>query len=209
MFIKICGITNLIEIEFINILKPDYIGFVFAESKRKVNKEEAMILSQLIDKDIKIVGVFRNNSLEYIKEVLKEVSLDVVQLHGEEDNIFINEVKKSGVEVWKAVGVKNREGMIETMNYDADKILVDGINPGCGEIFPWKYLDGININKGLILAGGINENNVIEGINMIEPIGIDVSSGVESRDKSGRTYKDRAKMEKLIGKVRRNYEGKI
>ena len=89
MLIKICGITKLSEIEDLNELKPDYIGFVFAKSKRQIDGKTACRLKENLDKDIKTVGVFLNNTEEDILNVLKEVELDVIQLHGDENNNFI------------------------------------------------------------------------------------------------------------------------
>lgn len=206
MLIKICGITSKEEIQSINEVKPDYIGFVFAESKRKVSVDEAKELSNALNKGIKIVGVFRNNSEEEIINVLSKVPLDVIQLHGDEDNEFINRLReKSKVEIWKAIIVTSRSDMEKALKYKVNTLVLDGSIPGSGNVFNWDNLKDININKKIFLAGGINENNVLEAINKVKPDGIDTSSGVEVIDEKGRR-KDKQKMKRLIRKVRENNE---
>lgn len=202
MLVKICGITKLSEIENLNILKPDYIGFVFAESKRKVTKEQAKELINNLDKSIKTVGVFRNNTEEEILDILTVADIDVIQLHGSETIGFVEQLqKKTKKDIWKAASIKSNEDMSKALKYPVETILVDGSNPGSGEIFPWKYLNNIETDKRIFLAGGINEDNVLEGISTVKPDGIDVSSGVEINDEYGR-HKDFNKMKRLIDKVR-------
>ena len=202
MLVKICGITKLSEIENLNILKPDYIGFVFAESKRKVTKEQAKELINNLDKSIKTVGVFRNNTEEEILDILTVADIDVIQLHGSETIGFVEQLqKKTKKDIWKAASIKSNEDVSKALKYPVETILVDGSNPGSGEIFPWKYLNNIETDKRIFLAGGINEDNVLEGISTVKPDGIDVSSGVEINDEYGR-HKDFNKMKRLIDKVR-------
>lgn len=209
MLIKICGITTLEEIDYINELKPDYIGFVFAESKRKVNIENGKELLKAIDKDIKSVGVFRNNSKEYIIEVVKNLPLDIIQLHGDEDNDFIDYLKdKTNCEIWKAVGIKSKDDLIKANDFNVETLLLDGSNPGSGELFPWKYLKEINVNKKFFIAGGINEENVLEAMEKVNPYGIDTSSGVETIE-NGIRKKDKEKIKRLINEVREYNERKI
>lgn len=210
MLVKICGITEIEEIEELNKLKPDYVGFVFAESKRKVNKEYAKIMISKLNKDIKSVGVFRNNKFNEILSILKEIRLDVIQLHGDEDEDFIYKLKeKTNCEIWKAFSVRSYKDLLIVNKYPVDTILLDGSEPGSGEVFPWEILKKSSISKNVLLAGGINEDNITEAINKIRPYGIDVSSGVESINRNGQRLKDKIKMEKLIKKVRESNEGKI
>ena len=202
MLIKICGITTLEEIDYINELKPDYTGFVFAESKRKVNIENGKELLKALDKDIKSVGVFRNNTKEYIIEVIENIPLDIIQLHGDEDNDFINYLKdKTNCEIWKAVGIKNKEDLIKAKDFNVETLLLDGSNPGSGELFPWEYLKEIDVNKRFFIAGGINEENVLEAMENVNPYGVDTSSGVETIE-NGIIKKDKEKIKRLIKKVR-------
>lgn len=202
MLIKICGITNFEEIKDINELQPDYIGFVFTESKRKITIEQGRKLFNELNKNIKVVGVFRNNSLEEILKVLTIIPLDVVQLHGNEDEKFILALRaKVLCHIWKAVSINNKEDLMKALKYPVDTLILDGSNPGSGQVFPWNVLEGISIDKKIILAGGINEANVLEAISKVNPNGIDTSSGVEITDEKGRR-KSKEKMEKLIRKVR-------
>lgn len=202
MLVKICGITKEEEIRDVNELKPDYIGFVFAESKRKVDINKAKELYKELNKTIRTVGVFRNNDEEFILNVLKEIPLDVVQLHGDEDSNFILSLKsKVTCDIWKAINVTNLEDIKQAYNYPVNNIVLDGANPGEGKIFDWNLLKGLSINKRLILAGGINEENVEEGIKNIKPDIVDTSSGVEVIE-NGVRRKSKDKMKKIISKVR-------
>ncbi|MDS0524476.1 phosphoribosylanthranilate isomerase [Clostridium sp. SHJSY1] len=209
MKIKICGITSTKEIEFLNKFKPDYIGLVFTESKRLINKEQGKLLYDLVDKKIKVVGVFRNNSLQYIEDILDVVPLDVVQLHGDEDEIFITKIRKIfNGEIWKAVSVKSKDDINDFYKYKVDSLLFDGTKPGEGKIFLWKYLDEISADKKFFLAGGIDEENVLKAIEEVNPYGIDISTSVESII-DGKRIKDELKVKRLIDKVRERHEGKI
>jgi phosphoribosylanthranilate isomerase len=207
MLIKICGITKLEEIEAINLLKPEYIGFVFAESKRRVDAKEVRILFDKLDKAIKTVGVFRNNSKQFIIDVLEQIPLYAIQLHGDEDEEFILDLKtKVKCEIWKAVSVKSEQDLKDALNYPVETLVLDGSNPGSGQIFPWKYLDNTKFTKRVFLAGGINEENVLEAIEKVKPNGIDLSSGVEIITNEGIRIKSKEKMKNLIDKVRSNNE---
>ena len=210
MLIKICGITKSQEIEALNLLKPEFIGFVFAESRRKVDAKEARMLFNSLDKDIKSVGVFRNNSIQFILDVLAKVPLYAVQLHGDENQEFILQLQsKVNCEIWKAVSVKSEQDLQDALNYPVETLVLDGSNPGSGQIFPWKYLENTKFNKRVFLAGGINEENVLEAIAKVKPNGIDLSSGVEIITEEGIRIKSNEKMKKLIDKVRENNERKI
>lgn len=236
--IKICGITDKREIEYLNMLKPEYMGFVFADSKRKVSKEIAFELSSKLRKDIKKVGVFRNNSIDEILAVISKVDLDIIQLHGKEDIEFIRELREAMplyIDIWRALSGNDIEGIKEYMkdgyceNYEKNirvnkeklinKLLIDGSNPGSGETFDLdniiNYFHKYNKSNGLkskenkfFLAGGINDENVLERISKVNPMGIDVSSGVEVINENYTRIKSFEKMKKLIDKVRNNIDHK-
>lgn len=230
--VKICGITKKEEIEYLNILKPEYIGFVFVESKRRVTGEHANKLCLDLNNDIKKVGVFRNNSIDEILHILGKVSLDVIQLHGDEDEEFICLLRKSidkSIKVWKAISIKDIQNVKKYIasnkqlvcnkkdgNNLIDNFLIDGDNPGSGETFSLEnigeYFCG-NYNSGhaddyilkkynFFLAGGITPENVIERIYKANPSGVDVSSGVEIINEDGNRMKSFEKMKSLIEKVR-------
>lgn len=225
--VKICGITNKKEIEYINILKPEYIGFVFTKSKRQVTGEEANELCSNLNKDIKKVGVFRDNSIEEILAVLNKVNLDIIQLHGSEQEEFITLLKKNinkSVKIWRAVSIKNiqsiKKYIISNKNNNKgdnliDNILIDGENPGSGETFSLENIseyfkencEAGNENSSFeqydfFLAGGITDENVLLRIAEAKPMGVDVSSGVEIIDENGIRTKSFEKMKSLIEKVR-------
>nr|WP_276325142.1 phosphoribosylanthranilate isomerase [Clostridium butyricum] len=208
------------EIEYLNILKPDYIGFVFTKSKRQISAFDAKFLRKKLNPEIKCVGVFKDNSLIEINNVLKKVNLDVVQLHGSENFDFINLLKKNEnhkFEIWKALSINNKIFLNEYVSYYMrmknncvmDNILIDGCNPGSGETYslaPFmkiikKHCD-LNNDFKFILAGGITPENVLLKIKEANPWGVDVSSGVEDINKDGVTMKSFDKMKVLINKIR-------
>ncbi|MFT8350986.1 phosphoribosylanthranilate isomerase [Clostridium saccharoperbutylacetonicum] len=217
--IKICGITNETEIEYLNILKPDYVGFLFTKSKRQIDVNKAKILINLLNKDIKTVGVFKDNSIDEILKVIKDINLDVIQLHGGENETYISSLigrLNKQIEIWKALSINNIE-QIENYNLKnnnredklVDNFLIDGSNPGSGEIFSLEKIKDYfgkqslkNTNNNFILAGGLSPENIVERIEKANPIGIDVSSGVEIVDDNGKQTKSFDKMKDLIEKVR-------
>lgn len=220
--IKICGITNEKEIEYLNILKPDYVGFLFTKSKRQIDVNKAKILINLLNKDIKTVGVFKDNSIDEILKVIKDINLDVIQLHGEENENYISSLKcgfNKQIKIWKALSINNIE-QIENYNLKnnnredklVDNFLIDGSNPGSGETFSLEKIKDYfgkqslkntnNKKNNFILAGGLSPENIVERIEKANPIGIDVSSGVEIVDDNGKQTKSFDKMEELIEKVR-------
>lgn len=203
MLVKICGITKPEEIKIANEEKPDFVGFVFAESKRKIDTFLAKELIKNLDKNIKTVGVFRNNTFNEILNVLKEIDIDIIQLHGNEDNDFINKLKeKSNCTIWKAFSIKSKDDIKAIEECPVDTIILDGSDPGSGKTFNWNHLDKFNINKNIIIAGGINEDNVLKAIDIFKPIAVDMSSSVERIDERGIRIKDKDKIHRIISKVR-------
>lgn len=197
--IKICGIRRIEDIEAVNKYKPDYIGMILAKGyKRTVEPETAAEICARLDRDIKKVGVFVNTSFETVRKCVELIGLDAVQLHGDEDEEYIKELNVS-CEVWKAIRV--RDGIdIPEVKY-ADKILLDKYNAnaagGTGETFDSSELGKIKTKQPIILAGGLNTENVIERINQFRPECVDVSSAVETDG-----FKDESKIREFIEKVR-------
>ena len=210
--VKICGITNKDEIEYLNILKPSYAGFVFTKSKRQVNIGEANYLIRLLDKSIKTVGVFKDNSIDEILEALMFVPLNIIQLHGKEDIKFIKELNErtNNVEIWKALSINDKKIIDEFFIHNStslvDMFLIDGDNPGSGETYPIEKLKEI-LNKydniEFFLAGGINSENVKDKILEIKPFGVDVSSGVEEITREGKRQKSFEKIDQFIKNVKK------
>ena len=196
--IKICGVTREKDIEAVNIYKPDYVGFVFAASRRRVTHEKASQLISKLDKGIKKVGIFVNHDRHCVEEIAGRCSLDVLQFHGNETSQYCVGFKQ---EVWKALGVDSKESLMKLDEFKVGGILVDSMNcgnsGGTGKTFEWEVVCGLSEKYKIILAGGLNTDNVIEAINKVRPYCVDVSSGVESDG-----AKDPAKIEKFIKTVR-------
>lgn len=217
--VKICGITNKNEIEYINELKPEYIGFVFTKSKRQINGKMAKELCFALNKEVKRVGVFKDNSIEEILNIIEEVRLDAIQLHGKEDINFISMLKSNinnSIKIWKALSVNEIQNIrlykSNGENELIDNLLIDGDNPGSGEVFSLKnirellkknYMSDTTEGCKFFLAGGITPENVIERVEKADPIGVDVSSGVEIIYENGVRIKSFEKMKSLIDNVRK------
>jgi phosphoribosylanthranilate isomerase len=202
--IKICGLKRVEDIEYANELLPDYVGFVFAKSNRQVTLREAAQLIGLLDKSIKTVGVFKDEEIENIKYAAGYLKLDIIQLHGNEDGNYIK--KLSDFKVWKAAGIDSEavcldESIKRMYGYEAEGILLDsivnGVKGGTGTSFSWDIINNLNSGKKIILAGGINPENVENAIKKVRPYAVDVSSGVEEDG-----VKSYEKMKKFIEKVR-------
>ncbi|MCB2294998.1 phosphoribosylanthranilate isomerase [Clostridium algoriphilum] len=193
--IKICGIRRLKDIEYLNELLPDYAGFVFASSKRQVDKEYAYDLIKNLRESIQKVGVFVDERPEVVLEIAEKLKLQILQFHGHENQEYIN--KFNGYEIWKALKISNVDSISKLTSYKCSKFLLDNTTSGSGESFDWnlaqKKVDGQNI----MLAGGLNSENVQQGIKRLKPYGVDVSSGVEIDG-----FKDYNKIKEFIKKVR-------
>lgn len=201
--IKICGITTLREVEFLNRLKPSYIGLVFTESKRKITTEKAIELCERINSDIQTVAVFRNEDYESISEVLNSVPIHIVQLHGSESIELIRKIKENfTVQVWKALSIEEIKNNEYLDNESINKLLVDSPAPGSGQQFDWQQLDSINFSKAILLAGGINLSNIDKALTLKNINGIDLSSGVEWINEEGNREKSYEKVKEIIRKVR-------
>jgi phosphoribosylanthranilate isomerase len=197
--VKICGLRRKEDIEYANELKPDYVGFVFAKSKRQVEVEQALYLISLLDKEIKTVGVFVNEPVENALKIAQTLNLDVLQFHGDETQDYIDNFKN--FTVWKAIRIKDKEDLEKTKEFKVNSFVFDTLTKneygGTGKTFNWEVLKEIELNVPIILAGGLNENNVEEAIKIVDPYAVDVSSGVETEG-----YKDFKKMKSFIEKVR-------
>jgi len=192
--IKICGIRSKEEIEVINKLPIDFIGFLFAPSKRRVSIEEAKILKDKLNNNIKTVGVFVDESLDTVNKIAHTLSLDAVQLHGGEDEVYISKVEKN---VWKAYRVDEDfivANIIKGKNITAN--IFDGKRPGSGEVFNWQIIEKIESNRMKILAGGLNPGNIEKAIREVKPDIVDVSSGVEMNNR-----KNKVLLEDLIRRI--------
>ena len=183
--IKMCGISKMETIPAVVDAKPDYMGLVFAPSKRQVTVEQAKTLVDELHKqyEIKTVGVFVNETVENLLKIAEDVKLDVIQLHGDEDEAFIQSLKEcTNVEVWKAVQVRSAADAEKWIDSSADMLLFDAYHKdergGTGEVFDWSSLDAFE--RPFMLAGGIDSTNVARAIRTVRPYGIDISSGIET-----------------------------
>ena len=190
--VKMCGISKVETIPAVVEAKPDYMGLVFAPSKRQVTVEQAEILVKELHKQcinhydtkvVKTVGVFVNETLDNLVTIAKEVNLDAVQLHGDEDEAFIQSLKEcTNVEVWKAVQIRSTADAEKWIDSSADMLLFDAYHKaergGTGEVFDWSCLD--EFERPFMLAGGIDSTNVARAIRTVRPYGIDISSGIET-----------------------------
>ena len=225
--VKMCGISKVETIPAIVEAKPDYMGLVFAPSKRQVTVAQAKTLVDELHKQyektygeatvsmntdtaqdsqdsqdsqvsqdsqefvpgnsnfekIKTVGVFVNETVENLLKIAEEVNLDVIQLHGDEDETFIQSLKEcTNVEVWKAVQVRSAADAEKWIDSSADMLLFDAYHKdergGTGEVFDWSSLD--EFERPFMLAGGMDSTNVARAIRTVRPYGIDISSGIET-----------------------------
>ena len=195
--VKLCGLSKPVDIEAANRLKPDYVGFVFAEkSKRYVIPEQALYLKKLLLPEIKAVGVFVNAGLSFVEDLLVREVIDVAQLHGDESEAYIRALREStGKPIIKAFKVKNPEDVKKAVLSEADMILLDA-GDGSGMNFDWSLVKGVK--RPFFLAGGLNHINVEEALREVEPYGVDVSSGIETDG-----VKDAIKMEAFVKAVKK------
>ena len=194
--IKMCGLSRIEDIEAANAIKPDYIGFVFAEiSKRRVSALEASKLKSKLDPDIKAVGVFLDDKLDFVASMLNLGIVDVVQLHGSEDEEYIEKVRQiTNKPIIKAFIIRSKEDVERAEKSTADYILLDG-GKGEGKVFDWSLLK--NIKRPYFLAGGLNPGNASDAVKALKPYAVDVSTGIETDG-----VKDREKMTAFANTVR-------
>ena len=194
--IKMCGLSRAEDIQAANAIKPDYIGFVFAEiSKRKVSALEASKLKSKLDPEIKAVGVFLDDKLDFVASMLNLGIVDVVQLHGSEDEEYIEKVRKiTNKPIIKAFIIRSEEDVKRAERSTADFILLDG-GKGEGRAFDWSLLK--EIKRPYFLAGGLNPDNVGDAVKALKPFAVDVSTGIETDG-----VKDREKMTAFANTVR-------
>ena len=192
--IKICGIRRLEDIEIVNKYKPDYIGFVFADSKRKVSYELASQLKANLSPDIISVGVFVNESEDEILKLYADGIIDIAQLHGGESEDYIKYLKDNTndkLKIIKAIEMSEDKDLSEYDNSQADYLLLDsGI--GSGKTCDWRLIRK-DLKKEFFLAGGINSNNIKNAIEEFNPFAIDLSSSLETDG-----YKDENKIKEIM-----------
>jgi len=195
--LKFCGMRREADILAANACLPDYIGFVFAAgARRAVTPETARELRAKADPRILAVGVFADQSPAYIAELAAMVPLDVIQLHGSESEVTVEEIRRrTGKPVWRAFQVTAPAVLTAAAATGADGILLDS-GKGSGKTFAWEWLR--DFSRPYMLAGGLDIENVGEAIKTFSPRGVDVSSALETDGK-----KDPEKMRAFAEAVRR------
>lgn len=195
--IKFCGLTRPEDIAAANAIKPDYIGFVFAQkSRRYIAPEQSKAFKAQLDPHIRAVGVFVNEEPEIVARLLNENTIDIAQLHGQEDAAYIARLRKlTAKPLWQAFRVENAASLAAAARSTAELVLLDSGAGGTGTVFNWKLLQGFP--RPYILAGGLDVVNAAVAIARLHPAAVDVSSGIETNGK-----KDPTKMAAFAAAVR-------
>mgnify|MGYP002607067987 FL=1 len=211
--IKLCGMMKPCDIEYANRVKPDFVGFIFANTRRKIGATQAKQFREALDAEIPSVGVFVNEDISVITSLVQDGCIDMIQLHGEEDADYIRRLREvCDVPVIKAVKVQTVEQIRQAAALPVDYLLLDtyrkGVLGGTGEAFDWELLreakavagdtaEGELFGKPYFLAGGLHAGNLREAA-ALGSYGLDVSSGIET-DGS----KDFTKMVEVMELVRK------
>ena len=196
--IKICGLSRLEDIAAVNAARSDYIGFVFATSRRQVDMETARVLKQALDPGIAAVGVFVNHPVAEIIALAEAGIIELIQLHGDEDEATVLLLQaQTGLPVIRAFRISSPADIRDTV---ADYRLFDTCDPsqygGSGAAFNWDLLQGVT--GDYFLAGGLNSSNIAAAINQVRPYCVDISSGVETDG-----VKDRDKIIEIVEIIRK------
>lgn len=210
--IKLCGMMKPCDIEYANRVKPDFVGFIFANTRRKISAAQAKQFREALDAEIPAVGVFVNEDISVITSLMQNGCIDLIQLHGEEDADYIRRLREvCDVPVIKAVKVQTVEQIRQAAALPVDYLLLDtyrkGVLGGTGEAFDWELLreakaaagdaaEGELFGKPYFLAGGLHAGNLREAA-ALGSYGLDISSGIET-DGS----KDFDKMVEVVNIVR-------
>lgn len=196
--IKICGLRRREDILAVNEAKPDYCGFIieFPSSFRSVTADEVRELVEELDPEIRPVGVFVNAPMELVRTLLDDGTLALAQLHGQEDESYIRELKTyTDKLIIKAFSIKTAEDIEKALQSPADYILLDQGGGGTGKTFDWSLIP--EIQRPFFLAGGIGASNLGQAIREIHPYAVDLSSSVETEKR-----KDPMKIRQVVDIVR-------
>lgn len=197
MFVKICGITNEDDALFAVAMGADAVGFVFAPSPRQVAAQVVYDITRRLPPEIMTVGVFRDEAPGRVIETVHRAGLKAAQLHGHETPAAVAEISQQIRFVIKAVAAGSPDAR-RAADFGTDMVLVDAPNPGGGKVFDWSLMDDVADGPRIILAGGLDPDNVAEAVRLVKPWGVDVSSGVERSP--GR--KDALKVKAFIERAR-------
>ena len=194
--IKLCGLTRPADIEAANVLRPDYVGFVFAPgSRRRLTPEQAKALKCLLNPGILAVGVFVNEEPEHVAELLRRGTIDLAQLHGDEDEAYLSALRRlTKAPILQAFRIRSEADLAVAVESTADYVLLDA-GAGDGKTFDWSLLE--EFDRPYFLAGGLTPENVYAAVGALRPFAVDVSSGIETDG-----VKDPAKMRAFAAAVR-------
>ena len=195
--VKICGLMRVEDIEAVNEEKPDFVGFIFAgKSRRRITKEHAMTLRNLLDASIKAVGVFVNELPSIVAGYLEEGIIDLAQLHGEEDDIYIHNLRlQTGQPLIQAFSIRGPQDIERAERSSADYVLLDQGEGGSGTPFDWSLAE--QMDRPYFLAGGLGPENVEEAVRRLHPFAVDLNSRLETNG-----AKDREKIKECIRRIR-------
>ena len=198
--IKLCGLTRLLDVQAANELLPEFIGFVFApKSRRYVSPRLASTLKNNLSPKIQAVGVFVDETVERVAELLNDGVIDLAQLHGSEDDLYVERLRTlTNKPIVKAFSIKTNEDVTKASSSNADFLLLDSKSGGSGTEFDWELIK--DFKRSYFLAGGLTPNNVARALELLHPFAVDVSSGIETNG-----IKDITKMTQFIATVRKAF----
>jgi phosphoribosylanthranilate isomerase len=203
LFVKICGITTEADALLAVSLGASAVGFIFAPSPRQVSVQRAGDIAKRLPEHIVTVGVFRDEAPQRVVEAVRRAALGAAQLHGHETAEETAWVRARVPRVIKAFRAGER-AIGRFGEFGADFLLVDGPNPGSGEVFDWRLAEGVADHHRLIVSGGLRADNVAHAVARLRPAGVDVDSGVEAEP--GR--KDPLRLQQFITNARRAHAGR-
>lgn len=197
--IKLCGMRRMQDIEYANRYKPNYIGYVFANSKRQVTDTMAKQLTKALDSNIIPIGVFVNDTIEHIAALCEQNIISAIQLHGDEDIPYINRLQKlTDKPIIKAVRVQDTSQLMNYKNFPSNYLLLDtyikNTYGGSGQCFDWSLIP--DNFRNFFLAGGLNLKNITKAVKECQPYCIDLSSAIETDG-----YKDEAKIKAVMNVI--------
>jgi phosphoribosylanthranilate isomerase len=178
VFVKICGVTNEEDALLAVAMGADAVGFVFAPSPRRVEPDDVRAIVRRLPQEVVTVGVFRDERPERVVEIVSRAGLSAAQLHGRETRSDVQWVRQHVASVIQAVTAGD-DAIERATKSPADVVLIDSPSPGSGRLFDWKLAEGAPPGTKLMIAGGLDPDNVTMAIRRVHPWGVDVATGVE------------------------------
>ena len=197
MFVKICGVTNEDDALFAVAMGADAVGFIFAPSPRQVAAQTVYDITRRLPPEVLTVGVFRDELPARVIEIAHKSGVKAVQLHGRETPEQAKEIGGSIRWVIKAFGSDSPQ-LPQADQYGTDLVMLDSPSPGSGKLFDWRLASDVPDGLRLILAGGLDPDNVADAIELVEPWGVDAASGTEASPGK----KDPTKVRRFIANAR-------